>query len=171
MVTAVRSDRVAAARRVAAAVPDPELPGLGIGELGILRDVRDEDGTLVVVLTPTYSGCPAMREILQDVRFALTGAGLVPVEVRVALQPAWSSDWISEPGRRKLAAAGIAPPQPAPVRDGPVPITLGAPRRAVSCPACGSEATREQSRFGATACRALYRCEACGEPFEYLKEI
>jgi ring-1,2-phenylacetyl-CoA epoxidase subunit PaaD len=160
----------AAAYQVAAAVPDPELPGLTVGELGILRDVRYEDGNLIVTLTPTYSGCPAMREMLTDVRAALTRAELGPVEVRISLQPPWTSDWITDEGRRKLAAAGIAPPGPAPRRTGPVPLTLGA-GRPVTCPACGSRATTEQSRFGATACRALYRCRECGEPFEYLKEI
>ncbi len=144
---------------------------LTIADLGILREVHEQDGILIAVLTPTYSGCPAIREILSDVASALSAAGLAPFEVRIALQPPWTSDWITEEGRRRLAAAGIAPPGPAPRRTGPVPITLGSAPGAVACPACGSRSTREQSRFGATACRALYRCDDCAEPFEYLKEI
>lgn len=169
--SAAISDPTGPAYELAAAVPDPELPGLTVGDLGILREVRSEDGSLIVTLTPTYSGCPAMHEILTDVRAALSGADLAPVEVRISLHPPWTSDWITEDGRRKLAAAGIAPPGPAPRHGGPVPLTLSAPRRTVACPACGSQATTEQSRFGATACRALHRCDSCGEPFEYLKEI
>lgn len=169
--SAVASQPLALAYEVAAAVPDPELPGLTIAELGILRGVTEEHGTVVATLTPTYSGCPAMREILTDVKTALARAEFVRVDVRISLQPPWTSEWITASGREKLAAAGIAPPGPAPRRSGPVPITLGAPSRAVPCPACGSSSTFEQSRFGATACRALYRCRGCGEPFEYLKEI
>lgn len=171
MVTAVLSDRAGRALQLAGGIPDPELPMLTLAELGILRDVHEEDGILIVVLTPTYSGCPAVREILGDVDLALAGAGLAPYEVRLALQPPWTSDSITEDGRRKLVAAGIAPPRPAPRRTGPVPVTLGSAAGRVPCPACGSRSTREQSRFGATACRALYRCEDCAEPFEYFKEI
>ena len=160
-----------AARAVAGAVPDPELPVVTVADLGILRDVAAEDGRLVVTITPTYSGCPALREIAHDLRYRLSQAGFAEVIVRTALAPAWSSDWITAEGRRKLRAAGLAPPNPAP--KGPVPLTLGAPgrREPVPCPRCGSRDTTQTAAFSATACKALFRCEACREPFEYVKEI
>jgi len=164
-------DRVTAARAVAAAVPDPELPMLTVADLGILRDVAAEDGRLVVTITPTYSGCPAMREIAHDLRRRLGEAGFAEVTVRTALAPPWSSDWITAEGRRKLRAAGIAPPHAAPPRAGPVPLTLTLSRGPVACPRCGSRDTTQTAAFGATACKALYRCETCREPFEYVKAI
>jgi len=157
-----------AARAIAGAVPDPELPVVTVADLGILRDVAAEDGRLVVTITPTYSGCPALREIAHDLRYRLGRAGFADVTVRTALAPAWSSDWITAEGRRKLRAAGLAPPHPAP--KGPVPLTLGH-REPVPCPRCGSRDTTQTAAFGATACKALFRCEACREPFEYVKEI
>ena len=163
---------LAAAREVAAAVPDPELPMVTVADLGILRDVSAEDGQVVVTITPTYSGCPALREIAHDLRHRLDEAGFGPVTVRTALSPAWTSDWISPAGRAKLAAAGVAPPhQAAAPRPGPVPLTLTLRRPAVTCPRCGSAGTTQTAAFSATACKALYRCEACREPFEYLKDI
>jgi len=161
---------------IAAAVPDPELPMVTLADLGILRDVADQDGQLVVTITPTYSGCPALREIAHDLRRRLSQAGFADVTVRTELAPAWSSDWITAEGRGKLLAAGIAPPHPAPpgaaARGGPVPLTLTATRREpVSCPRCGSADTTQTAPFSATACKALFRCEACREPFEYVKEI
>jgi ring-1,2-phenylacetyl-CoA epoxidase subunit PaaD len=165
-------DPVTAAREIAAAVPDPELPMVTVADLGILRDVTDEDGRLVVTITPTYSGCPALREIAHGLRHRLRAAGFAEVMVRTALAPPWSSDWITAEGRRKLRAAGIAPPHPAPARQGPVPLTLTGTRRdPVSCPRCGSADTTRTSAFGATACKALFRCEACREPFEHVKAI
>jgi ring-1,2-phenylacetyl-CoA epoxidase subunit PaaD len=162
--------RLAAARRAAAAVPDPELPQLTVADLGILRDVAEENGRVVVTITPTYSGCPALREIAADLARRLTEAGFADPVVRTRLAPAWSSDWITAAGRRKLAEAGIAPPRPAPA--GPVPLTLLTPARAgVTCPRCGSADTVRTAAFGATACKALLRCEACREPFEYVKDI
>jgi len=158
-----------AARAVAGAVPDPELPVVTVADLGILRDVAAEDGRLVVTITPTYSGCPALREIAHDLRYRLSQAGFAEVIVRTALAPAWSSDWITAEGRRKLRAAGLAPPNRAP--KGPVPLTLGDRRGPVLCPRCGSGDTRQTAAFGGTACKALFRCEACREPFEYVKEI
>ena len=110
---------MAAARAIAATVPDPELPMVTVADLGILRDVATEDGHLVVTITPTYSGCPAMREIAHDLRHRLSRAGFAEVTVRTALAPAWSSDWITAEGRRKLLQAGVAPPNPAPERSGP----------------------------------------------------
>ena len=160
-----------AAREIAAAVPDPELPMVTVADLGILRDVAAEDGRVVVTITPTYSGCPALREIAHDLRHRLSRAGFAEVTVRTALAPAWSSDWITAEGRRKLRAAGIAPPRTGPGREGPVPLTLTARPEPVACPRCGSRDTTQTAAFGATACKALFRCEACREPFEYVKEI
>jgi ring-1,2-phenylacetyl-CoA epoxidase subunit PaaD len=178
VVTAIRPDPAApaleVAREVAASVPDPELPMVTLADLGILRDVTAEDGQLVVTITPTYSGCPALREIAHDLRYRLSQAGFADVTVRTALAPAWTSDWITPAGRRKLQAAGIAPPHPAPARDrqAPVPLILGTTRRLpVACPRCGSPATTQTAAFSATACKALYRCDACREPFEYVKDI
>jgi ring-1,2-phenylacetyl-CoA epoxidase subunit PaaD len=162
---------VETARQVAASVTDPELPMLTLADLGVLRAVAVEDGRVVVAITPTYSGCPAMDAMRDDLDHALRAAGFADVEIRVVLSPAWSSDWITERGRRALVAAGIAPPGPARQGAGPVPLTLGAARPGVVCPLCGSRDTREVSRFGATACRSLWRCRSCTEPFEYVKEL
>lgn len=166
MVTPTRT-----AREVAETVTDPELPMLTLADLGVLREVREEDGRVVVSITPTYTGCPAMDTMRDDLVHALRQAGFPDVEVRTVLRPAWSSDWITEEGRRKLAEAGIAPPGRAPRRSGPVPLRLAPPAARVRCPRCGSADTEEVSRFGATACKALRRCRACHEPFEYVKEI
>jgi ring-1,2-phenylacetyl-CoA epoxidase subunit PaaD len=157
------------ARAIAGSVPDPELPMVTIADLGILRDVTVTDGGVEVALTPTYLGCPALAEMCRQVSARLTAAGFAEVRVRTVLAPPWSSDDITPDGRQKLAAAGIAPPQPAP--KGPVPLTLGAPHRRVACPRCGADDTAQTSAFGATACTALYRCAVCREPFEYVKEI
>jgi ring-1,2-phenylacetyl-CoA epoxidase subunit PaaD len=153
---------------LAAQTPDPELPMLTIADLGILRSVDDTDESVIVTITPTYSGCPAMREISADLTRRLESAGYQRVEVRTELAPAWSSDWITAAGRRKLAEAGIAPPSPAPSRGGPVPLTLEPPRPP-ECPRCESPRTRRTAQFGATACTSLYRCQDCGEPFEAVK--
>jgi ring-1,2-phenylacetyl-CoA epoxidase subunit PaaD len=163
------------AREIAESVPDPELPMLTLADLGILREVSAEGERVIVSLTPTYSGCPALAEMRGDLARRLAAAGL-DAEVRTVLSPPWSSDWITGAGRRKLAAAGIAPPRPAlsgpaRARGGPVPLTLSPARRDVSCPLCGAPGADEVAAFGATACKALYRCAACGEPFEYVKEI
>ena len=155
---------------IAAGTPDPELPMVTVADLGILRAVDETAAGVVVTITPTYSGCPAMREISADVRQRLERAGFAPVTVRTQLAPAWSSDWITGEGQRKLAAAGIAPPSPAPRRSGPVPLTLG-PRPAPPCPRCGSPRTRRTAEFGATACKSLHRCDHCGEPFEAVKPL
>jgi ring-1,2-phenylacetyl-CoA epoxidase subunit PaaD len=161
--------RLAEARRIAAEVPDPELPVVTVADLGILRDVTMVNGSLVVTITPTYSGCPALTEIARDLHGRLTGAGFAPVTVRTALAPAWTTGWITDEGRRKLAAAGIAPPGPAP--SGPVPLALS-PRPAASrCPRCGSADTEQTAAFSGTACKALRRCRSCGEPFEQVKAL
>ncbi|MFG2105902.1 phenylacetate-CoA oxygenase subunit PaaJ [Micromonospora sp. AP08] len=155
-------------RAAVAAVVDPEIRVITIDELGILRSV-DEDpatGRVVVTITPTYTGCPAMDVIRADIRRALAAAGHPDAEVRTVYAPAWSTDWISEGGRAKLAAAGIAPPAPAARGGGVVPLTL-----AVRCPRCGSPETEQVSRFGSTACKALWRCRSCSEPFDHLKAL
>ena len=157
-------------RSVAAAVVDPELPMLTLADLGVLRDVAvATDGTVVVTITPTYSGCPALDVMRYDLRSALQRAGYDDVEIRTELRPAWTTDWITDAGKRKLAEAGIAPPGAAP--QGPVLLTMGPRPETVPCPRCGSDDTTETSRFGATACKALRRCETCREPFEHFKEL
>jgi ring-1,2-phenylacetyl-CoA epoxidase subunit PaaD len=163
---------VTAAADVIATVADPELPMLTLGDLGIVRDVREEADAVVVTITPTYSGCPAMETIREDILGALRSAGFGRAEVRTVLSPAWSSDWISEAGRAKLVAAGISPPGPAPRRrSGPVPLVLGTRPSLVVCPRCGHRETELIAAFSATACRELRRCPACREPFEHVKEI
>jgi len=162
MVTATTRER---ALEIAGAVPDPELPVLTIADLGVLRDVAVMgEGTVEVTITPTYSGCPAMDVIRQDVEAALAEAGFAEVRVRTALAPAWTTDWISERGRAALQEYGIAPP--ARRGSGPVALTL-----AVRCPRCGSLETREISRFGSTACKALWQCRSCAEPFDHVKPL
>jgi ring-1,2-phenylacetyl-CoA epoxidase subunit PaaD len=161
-----------AAWDIAAAVPDPELPMVTLADLGILRDVEELGTSVTVTITPTYSGCPAMREISQDLRHQLRRAGFREVTVRTSLAPAWSSDWITAAGRDKLSAAGIAPPNPARGSgQGPIPLTLQVLPRQVSCPLCGAGDAELTSAFSGTACKALYRCSRCAEPFEYVKEI
>ncbi|HEX6247200.1 MAG TPA: 1,2-phenylacetyl-CoA epoxidase subunit PaaD [Nocardioidaceae bacterium] len=154
------------AREVAAEVPDPEIPVLTIEDLGILRDVEvRDDGHVHVTITPTYSGCPAMDAIRADVVEALHRAGYDDVGVDLVLSPAWTTDWMSEEGRRKLEEYGVAPPAPA-QPGGAVPLTLS-----LRCPLCGSPDTRELSRFGSTACKSLWVCNACREPFDHFKTI
>lgn len=160
------------ARAAAAAVVDPELPMLTLLDLGVLRDVAvGDDGAVVVAITPTYSGCPAMATMRDDLLRELRAAGFADARVRVALEPAWTTDWITPAGRAALAAAGISPPGRTPRRTGPVPVRLGPPRRAVRCPRCGAADVEVTSEFGSTACKALYRCRECLEPFDHLKEI
>jgi ring-1,2-phenylacetyl-CoA epoxidase subunit PaaD len=160
------------ARSVVATVTDPEMPMLTLDDLGIVREVEVEGDRVTVTITPTYSGCPALTEMRADLRAALAAAGYRRVDVRTVLAPAWSTDWISERGRRTLAAHGIAPPsRVGPARSGPVPLTLVPPAVAVRCPRCGAASTEEISRFGPTACTALRRCTACREPFEHMKEL
>jgi ring-1,2-phenylacetyl-CoA epoxidase subunit PaaD len=163
------------AYQVAAGTPDPELPMLTIEDLGILRDVSysptaEDPGQVTVTITPTYSGCPAMREITADIHSRLTRAGFPQVTVNTQLAPPWSTDWITSEGHRKLTANGIAPPSPAPRRSGPIPLTLAAPP-SPACPRCGSPDTRRTAEFSATACKSLYRCTACDEPFEGVKSL
>jgi ring-1,2-phenylacetyl-CoA epoxidase subunit PaaD len=155
------------ARAAAAAVLDPELPVLSIADLGILRDVAmAEDGAVVVTITPTYSGCPAMDVIRRDVEDAVRAAGFARVAVRTVLSPAWTTDWLTESGRQALQDYGIAPPSRRTTSTRPVALSLS-----VRCPQCGSPDTRESSRFGSTACKSLWVCNACREPFDHMKAI
>ena len=145
-------------------VTDPELPVLTIADLGVLRGVTERDGAVEVEITPTYSGCPAMNAIALEVELALARAG-IEGRVRTVLSPAWTTDWMSDDGRRKLREYGIAPP----ARD------ASAGRRAlfgeerVACPRCGSESTERLAEFGSTSCKALWRCLACREPFDHFR--
>ncbi|MCO1576326.1 phenylacetate-CoA oxygenase subunit PaaJ [Crossiella sp. SN42] len=160
------------ARAAAEAVLDPELPVLTLADLGVLREVAVSGDSVLVTITPTYSGCPALDEMRADLRKGLREAGFERVEVRTVLSPAWTTDWISEDGRRKLLEHGIAPPQRiGPRLAGPVPLRLDPPSAVVPCPRCGSRDTVELSRFSSTACKALRSCSACAEPFEHVKEI
>ena len=158
------SPDVTAVREVLAQVHDPEIPVITIEDLGILRDVSVDGSHVVVTVTPTYSGCPAMDEIRADIVSALAAGGFDDVEVKTVLAPAWTTDWMSEDGRRKLREFGIAPPSP--VRSGPVLVQL---QQRVSCPQCGSRDTEEMARFASTSCKSMWRCLSCREPFDHFK--
>jgi ring-1,2-phenylacetyl-CoA epoxidase subunit PaaD len=155
-----RAELLAAAR----AVPDPEIPVLTLGDLGVIRDLRvADDGAVEIDITPTYTGCPATAVIAADVQAALRRVGADRVSVRTVLSPPWTTDWMSQAGRGKLREYGIAPPGPA---AGAVRLTLSA-----RCPRCGSTDTREVSRFGSTPCKSLWTCRSCAEPFDSFKAI
>ncbi|WP_128924488.1 1,2-phenylacetyl-CoA epoxidase subunit PaaD [Bradyrhizobium guangxiense] len=147
----------------AASVVDPEIPVLTIADLGVLRDVAVAGDHVEVAITPTYSGCPAMNMIALEIELALERAGFHQSTVHTVLSPAWTTDWMSEEGRQKLRAYGIAPPQASSSRR----ALFGA--QAVTCPQCGSENTELLSEFGSTSCKALWRCKSCREPFDYFK--
>lgn len=155
-------------------VPDPEIPVVSIRELGILRDVIVDGGEIEVIITPTYSGCPAMGVIEEDVRTALKSAGIINANVRMVLSPAWTTDWMTPDAHRKLREYGIAPPGPV-QRDAngqqEVKIAFIRSQNSVNpaCPQCGSIHTERLSEFGSTSCKALYRCTSCREPFDYFK--
>ena len=161
--------RLQAAWEVLRQIPDPEVPVITLDELGIVRDLRETAGGLEVVLTPTYSGCPATELIQDDVRAALAAFGDIQITMQRA--PAWTTDWISEEGRRKLKEYGIAPPGPAVSAEAPIRLVHRASLTQLACPRCGSTHTEKLSAFGSTACKALYRCLACREPFEYFKPL
>jgi ring-1,2-phenylacetyl-CoA epoxidase subunit PaaD len=175
-VAAVAS-RIDAAWAALDAVPDPEVPAVSVRDLGIVRDVLAYGDGIEVVLTPTYSGCPATEVIASSVRQALVEAGLGPVKVTHRLAPAWTTDWISAEGRARLQAYGIAPPSGSAAFAPDAPDAPAAPAAirirppGVACPRCGSGQTERLSAFGSTACKALYRCLDCLEPFEYFKPI
>jgi ring-1,2-phenylacetyl-CoA epoxidase subunit PaaD len=168
-----KASRADHAWQVLATVLDPEVPALSVVDLGIVREVIDPGDALEIVLTPTYSGCPATEVIERDVLAALDAAGLGPARVTLRRAPAWTTDWISAEGRRKLFEYGIAPPGPV-LPGGAVPIRFVRRKPAavrLACPRCGSLETEELSAFGSTACKAMYRCMACREPFEHFKAI
>ena len=170
--SAVAADRIGQAWAVLHSVLDPEVPALSICDLGIVRDVVDHGDSFDIVLTPTYSGCPATEVIEADCRAAISAAGLGTARITLRRAPAWTTDWISAAGRAKLLAYGIAPPGPVDLSDGvPVHIVRRPPLPAIACPRCGSAQTERLSAFGATACKALYRCIACREPFEHFKPL
>lgn len=169
-------EALARAWSVLESVPDPEIPVVSIRELGILRSVeRGEDGALEVVITPTYSGCPAMAHIAEDIGHALERAGLTPHRIKTVLAPAWTTDWITDEAREKLRAYGIAPPVDGTAADGRLAGRIarlaGTSNLVIACPRCGSTKTEKVSQFGSTPCKASYRCTDCLEPFDYFKCI
>ena len=166
------SSRVDAAWRVLATVLDPEVPAVSVCDLGIVRDVIDHDDGLEIVLTPTYSGCPATEVIEHDILQAIAAAGLGPVRATLRRAPAWTTDWISAEGKRKLLAYGIVPPGPATSAEVPIRFFPRAAKTiALACPRCGSHHTERLAAFGSTACKATWRCLDCKEPFEHFKPI
>ena len=164
MVSGVVSGVVSGIREAVGQVLDPEVPVLTIEDLGVLRDVRVEDGRVTVVITPTYSGCPAMDVIRRRIEETLVAEGIESYDVETVLSPAWTTDWMSAEGKRKLTEYGIAPPTGHRAVGGPVTLSL-----TVRCPLCGSPDTTELSRFGSTACKSLWRCDSCREPFDHFK--
>ena len=157
------------AMRVLGTVMDPEVPVISVVELGIVRDVAVVDGRVSVTITPTYSGCPAMREIESDIVRALADAGATDVAVVTVHSPPWTTDWIGADAREKLRAFGIAPPGAAQAATSDALVTLARARTAVRCPYCGSHNTELRSEFGSTACKAIHMCRACSQPFDEFK--
>jgi len=147
-------------------VPDPEVPVLTVQDLGIIRDIHLHDEAVEVVITPTYSGCPAMDMIAPNIRLVLLENGFKNIQITTVLSPAWTTDWMSEEGKEKLKAYGIAPPNP---RQQVCNNELFAAHEVVQCPRCNSYHTHRVSEFGSTACKALYQCDECSEPFDYFK--
>ena len=147
-------------------ITDPEIPVLTITDLGIVRDVRLKDGEVEVVITPTYTGCPAMDMIATSIRLVFLEKGIKKINITTILSPAWTTDWMSEEGKQKLKAYGIAPPNP---KQQVCNNELFAPHEAVQCPRCDSWHTRRLSEFGSTACKSLYQCDSCQETFDYFK--
>ena len=154
------------AREILDSVMDPEVPVLSVNDLGIVRDVQIHGDTVEVTITPTYSGCPAMDMIAVNIKMELLAAGFGDVRIKQVLSPAWTTDWMSEPGKEKLRNYGIAPPNP---KQQVCDQDLFAPYENIQCPHCDSFHTRRISEFGSTACKALYQCNDCQEPFDYFK--
>ena len=172
MSIALAASRVDRAWVVLDGVLDPEVPVVSVRDLGIVRDVIEAGEGLTVVVTPTYSGCPATEVIEKSIVDALEADGLGPVRVEMRRAPAWTTDWMSEAGRDKLREYGIAPPGPVAMpASAPLRFMPRQPPKALACPRCESTNTERISAFGATACKALWRCRACGEPFEHFKPI
>ena len=149
--------------QILSVIPDPEIPVVNIQEMGMLRDVLITENGYEVILTPTYSGCPAMGLIEQDIKMTLDAAGVKPAKVKLVLDPAWTTDWMTDQAKEKLRVYGIAPPLHSSCNHS----TFG--HNTITCPRCGSDDTAAISRFGATACKSLYKCNSCKEPFEYFK--
>ena len=170
--TVISTSSIAELEAAVRAVPDPELPVISIADLGILRDIRVIGERVVVTITPTYSGCPAMDAIRTDVTQACHDEGYDDVEVRTVLSPAWTTDWMTDEGKAALESYGVAPPGK--VSTGKVffplaMVSTSSTTEDVKCPQCGSLDTRELSRFGSTACKALWSCNSCREPFDHFK--
>jgi ring-1,2-phenylacetyl-CoA epoxidase subunit PaaD len=153
-----------AAWRLLSTIPDPEIPVITIAELGMLRALDFEDGQWVVTFTPTYSGCPATDMLIDDITQQMTLAGYTPVRVKISLDPAWTTDWMSSESKQKLSDYGIAPPQGTACFQSDLPTS-------VTCPNCSNQSTQLISEFGSTACKAHYKCLICYEPFDYFKCI
>lgn len=151
--------------KILSEIPDPEIPVINISELGILREVKLEDDLCTVVITPTYTGCPAMKVIEDDIKIKLKEIGIEKAKVELVYSPAWTTDWINDTAKEKLRVYGIAPPDHSSVDK---KVLLGKARE-LKCPLCGSKNTEMISQFGSTACKALYRCKDCKEPFDYFK--
>ncbi len=150
-------------------VSDPEIPVLSLTDLGVIRDVRWEQGTLVVTVTPTYTGCPATSVINLDIETKLRSCGIDSIRLEQRISPPWTTDWLSPEGREKLRKYGIAPPVAGTSNSGRIGKLLSGEAPVVACPRCGSENTEKISQFGSTPCKAAYRCRECREPFDYFK--
>ncbi len=148
---------------ILANIPDPEIPVLSINEMGILKDIIIQDNSCEIIITPTYSGCPAMGVIEEDIKKILFEYGILNVKVKLVLSPAWTTDWMTDEAKEKLRVYGIAPPLHSSCSN------FFAEKQSISCPKCGSQNTLMVSHFGSTACKAMYKCNNCEEPFEYFK--
>ncbi len=147
-------------------VMDPEIPVISVVDLGIVRDVHEDEGQFEVIVTPTYTGCPATKQIETDIRKALDEAGFEQADMRISLSPAWTTEWITPRGREQLKAFGIAPPEGSAGKR-----ALFSGDANVACPRCGSRDTEQISEFGSTACKSLWHCHDCSEPFDHFKAI
>lgn len=147
-------------------IPDPEIPVISITDLGIIRNINSVDDKLIISITPTYSGCPAMKQIEDDIKIKLKENGFTNVEIKMVYAPAWTTDWINDEAKEKLRKYGIAPPEHSTIDKR---VLMGLEERVVKCPKCGSNNTTMISQFGSTACKSLYKCTECLEPFDYFK--
>ena len=162
----VKADTISNIRKLLQEVYDPEVPVLSVVDLGIIRNIEMQESVPLITITPTYSGCPAMDMIRINIRLKLAEHGFQNVEIKTILSPAWTTDWMSEEGKQKLKAYGIAPPNPKQLVCTPA---LFQQEESIQCPRCNSYNTRMISQFGSTACKALYQCNDCHEPFDYFK--